>query len=355
MKALLFRGRRDLKLEEVAAPASPVGDMVNLRVSYCGICGTDLHEYLEGPVFIPTEPHPATGAMLPQILGHEFSAVVEACGDEVQGFKPGDRVAVLPHLLTRGEYYARRNLGQFSPVVGLVGLSWHWGGMGEYVALPQENLVLLPDSVSDLQGALLEPAAVAVNAIDEVRLRVGETVLIAGAGPIGALTALAARAAGASRIFVYDPNVARLSHLKAFDGLRLFAGPPDELLEAVKFEAEAGVDAAIECAAQIAALDLCVDALRHVGRLALVGLFMERQEVNLFRLCEKGIRLFGCLGNDITIGPRLVSMIGSGHFPVETMVTEIVSHDDAITKGFDVLTRPGTTHLKILIDVRGRA
>ena len=352
MKALRFHGRGDLRIDEVAAPAAPTGDNVTVRVFYCGICGTDLHEYLAGPVFIPTEPHPATGAAAPIILGHEFSASVEATGPEVSGFRSGDRVAILPHLMKKGDYYVRRNLGQFSPIVGLVGLSWHWGGMGEQVVVPEENLVLLPDGVSNLQGALLEPSAVAVNAIDEAGLRIGQTVLITGAGPIGALTALAARAAGAAKVFVHDPNKRRLAHLERFDDLRLFSGSREEVLNAIANETEAGVDAAVECAGHLAAFDLCVDALRHVGTLALVGLFMERQSVDLFRLCEKGIRLMGCLGNDITIGPRLTAMISNGSFPVETMVTKTITLDEAVERGFDALARPGTSQLKILVDMR---
>ena len=352
MKALRFHGRGDLRIDEVVRSDAPTGNNVTVRVSYCGICGTDLHEYLAGPVFIPTSPHPVTGAAVPMILGHEFSAVVEEAGPDVSGFRAGDRVAILPHLMPKGDYYVRRNLGQFSPVVGLVGLSWHWGGMGEHVVVPEENLVLLPDGVSDLQGALLEPSAVAVNAIDEAGLRVGQTVLITGAGPIGALVALAARAAGASRIFVHDPNTLRLAHLEQFDGLELFDGSPAEVLDVIARETEAGVDVAIECAAQIAAYELCVDALRHVGVMALVGLFTDRQSVDLFRLCEKGIRLIGCLGNDITIGPRLTAMIGSGSLPVEDMVTGTISLDEAVEKGFDTLARPGTGQMKILVDMR---
>ncbi len=176
-----------------------------------------------------------------------------------------DRVAVVPHLMTKGDYHARRNLDQFSPIVGFDGLSWHWGGMGEHVVVPEENLVLLLDDVSDLQGALLEPLAVAVNAIDEAGLRVGQTVLITGAGPIGAVTALVARASGAAKVFVYEPNKHRLAHLERFDDLRLFGASPEEVLDAIARETEAGVDLAIECAGHPAAFDLCVDALRHVG------------------------------------------------------------------------------------------
>ncbi len=353
MKALRFHGKRDLRIDEVAPPEPPAGDDVTVRVRYAGICGTDLHEYLSGPTFIPSEPHPLSGVALPIILGHEFSAEVEEAGPEATGVTPGDRVAILPHLTRRTDFYARRNLGQFSPEVGLVGLSWHWGGMGERVTVPQANLVRLPDSVSDEQGALLEPSAVALNAVDEAGLRVGETVLIAGAGPIGALTALAARAAGASRIYVYEPNVARLARLSGFDDLHLFSGPPEEVLASVRADTEAGVDAAIECAGHISAFDLCVESLRHVGTLALVGLFGSRQPVDLFRLCAKGIRLNGCLGNDSTIGPRVAALIASGAFPVETLVTGRIALEDAVAKGFDALAEPGTHHQKILVEMSG--
>ena len=351
MKALRFHGQRDLRIEDVAPPGTPTADNVTVRVRYAGICGTDLHEYLSGPIFVSKTPHPMTGAALPVILGHEFSAVVEEVGPEVTEVAIGDRVAILPHLTKRTDFYARRNLGQFSPEVGLVGLSWHWGGMGEQVTLPQANLVRLPETVSDEQGALLEPSAVALNAIDETGLRVGGTVLITGAGPIGALTALAARAAGASRIYVHDPNTARLAHLSGFDDLRLFSGPPEEVLDAIAAETEAGVDAAIECAGQISAFDLCAEALRHVGTLALVGLFGARQSVDLFQLCEKGIRLHGCLGNDSTIGPRVAALIASGDFPVETLVTGRIALKDAVAGGFEALAMPGTHHQKILIEM----
>lgn len=353
MKALRFHKARDLRLEDVAPPAPPRADEVIIDVSQCGICGTDIHEYLSGPHILPATPHPVTGARIPIILGHEFSGVVSAIGPEVTGLAPGDRVAILPHLMQRGDYYVRRNLGQFSPTTGLVGLTWHWGGMGEQVMVPQENVVKLPDEVSDDQGAMLEPAAVAVNAIDHARITAGSTVLITGAGPIGALTALAARAAGAARIFVHEPNEGRLKPLRAFDGLTLFSGPPGEVLDAVRSATDqgVGVDAAIECAGHPAALDLCIAATRCTGILAQVGFYARKPEVDMFRICEKGLHLIGCWGNDITLGPRLVAMIASGKFPVETLVTGRVALGRAVADGFEALTAPGNDHIKILIDL----
>ena len=86
---------------------------------------------------------------------------------------------------------------------------------------------------------------------------------------------------------------------------------------------------------------------------AQVGLFVAPPKVDMFKLCEKGLHLVGCWGNDITLGPRLVAMIASGKFPVEQIITGRVSLDDAVVKGFDALTAPGNDHLKILINVAG--
>jgi (R,R)-butanediol dehydrogenase/meso-butanediol dehydrogenase/diacetyl reductase len=353
MKALRFHKAKDLRLEDVPAPGAPGPQDVVLKVINCGICGTDLHEYVAGPIILPVEPHPFTGAKVPIILGHEFSSEVVAIGSAVTTVRVGDRVAVLPHLMKPGDYYARRNIGQFSAATGLVGLTWHWGGMGEYALVPEQNVVKLPDNVTDEQGAVVEPAAVAVNAIDNAGVRAGTSVLITGAGPIGALTALAARAAGARHVFVFEPNEGRRKLLAAFEGLSVFGGSQDEIKDAIREATDSGVgvDAAIECAGHHTALDLCIDMVKRTGTIAQVGLFVGKPQVDMFKLCEKGVRLVGCWGNDITLGPRLVDLIAGGNFPVEKIITGRVTLGDAIAKGFDELTKPGSSHLKILIKV----
>jgi (R,R)-butanediol dehydrogenase/meso-butanediol dehydrogenase/diacetyl reductase len=93
MKAAVWHGKKDIRVEEVSVPAPPKADEVQIEVDYCGICGSDLHEYLAGPIFIPTEPHPLTGHSGKTILGHEFSGKVVAVGANVTGVRVGDKVA----------------------------------------------------------------------------------------------------------------------------------------------------------------------------------------------------------------------------------------------------------------------
>ena len=350
MKALRFHKAHDLRIDDVPPPGSPGPGDVILKISHAGICGTDLHEYESGPIMLPVEPHPVTGAKIPQILGHEFSSTVTAIGPGVTSVRVGDRVAVIPHLNKPGEYYSRRNLGQFSAETGLVGLNWHWGGMAEYALVPEPNVVKLPDSVSDEQGAVVEPSLVALNAIDNAGVCVGSTVLVTGAGPIGALTALCAQAAGARAVYVFEPNAGRRARIEALGGIRVF-GDSEALRADIAENTDngVGVDFAIECAGHEAALGLCVEAVKRTGTIAQVGLFVSRPTVDMYRICEKGIRLVGCWGNDITAGQRVVAMIASGRFPVEKVITGRVSLEDAVSSGFDVLTKRGNDHLKILI------
>ncbi len=256
MKALGFHEQRDLRIDQVAEPSSPKGADVVLDIIYCGICGTDVHEDNSGSIILPVTPHPVSGAAVPIIPGHEFSAVVAEVGPEVSAVSPvspGDRVAILSHLMMPGDYYAQHNLGQFSPNTGLVGLTWHWGGMGQRALVPADNLVRLPNSVTDIQGATLEPTAVAINAIDETRFAAGQTLLNTCVGPIGALTALAARAAGASKITIHEPNKARTAKLEQFAEFTVFSGDSNEVLSAIADETDEGigVDVAVECAGRV--------------------------------------------------------------------------------------------------------
>ena len=155
MQALRFHAAKDLRLDDIAAPpARPADDEVVIRNRFVGICGTDLHEYSYGPIFIPTEPHPFSHAKAPQVLGHEFGGVVEAVGAGVTSVAPGDRVSVQPLLMPRtGEHYADRGLFHLSGSLALVGLSWGWGGMAELAAVKEYNVFKVPDALTDEEAA----------------------------------------------------------------------------------------------------------------------------------------------------------------------------------------------------------
>jgi (R,R)-butanediol dehydrogenase/meso-butanediol dehydrogenase/diacetyl reductase len=172
MKAVRYYGKEDIRVEEVPRPTAPGPRQIVVRSLVCGICGTDLHEYAAGPIVTPVHPHHFTGAQLPQILGHEFSAEVVETGKEVRRVRKGDRVSIQPLVMPLDDYFSRRGLNHLSPKMGCIGLSWNWGGMGELAVINDYNANKLPDSVTDEQGALIEPAAVALYGVERARVRV---------------------------------------------------------------------------------------------------------------------------------------------------------------------------------------
>src|SRR3954463_1064652 len=200
MRALRFHAARDLRIEAVDEPGAPGEEQVVVRVESCGICGTDLHEYAAGPIVTPVEPHPLTGAQNPQILGHEFSGDVVATGPDVTGVREGDRVAIMPLAYCGRCAYCRRGLQHLCATMGCVGLSHAWGGMAEYASVADYQVVRLPGGLPHRRGALIEPTAVAAYGVERAGVGPGDRVLVTGAGPIGALAALRARAPGASTV-----------------------------------------------------------------------------------------------------------------------------------------------------------
>jgi (R,R)-butanediol dehydrogenase/meso-butanediol dehydrogenase/diacetyl reductase len=356
MKALRFHARTDLRIDEIPPPENIGPRDVLLRNAFVGICGTDLHEYLAGPIFIPTKPHPYTGAVAPQILGHEYSGTVLAVGREVKAVKPGDRVAIQPAIAPADDIYTRRGFGQLADGLGLVGLSWPWGGMAELSLVREENVARLPDNVTDEQGAMIEPAAVVVHAVDKGRVRAGSSVLITGAGPIGALACLAASAAGATTILVSETNPARRERIREI-GLvtAVFAPDSPEASQAIANHTERGlgVDVAIECVGHEKALGTCIELVRKRGTIVQVGLLVKPGLVDISALVTKDITLEGSWCYETTMWPRVIELVASGKLPVERVISDRITLDEAVGRGFEVLTAPGAAALKILIATQG--
>jgi (R,R)-butanediol dehydrogenase/meso-butanediol dehydrogenase/diacetyl reductase len=355
MKAVRFHGAKDIRVEDVAAPSDRLGaNDVLIKPIVTGICGTDLHEYIAGPIVTPEQPHVYTGATNPQILGHEFSAVVVDTGASVTNVKAGDRVSIQPLISPRNDYYGRRGLYHLSPEMACVGLSWKWGGMGELAVVNDYNVVKVPDGVTDVQAAMIEPAAVAIYGTDRGGVTSGSTVLVSGAGPIGALTLLAARAAGAAQIFVSEPNPNRLRKAKELVPSIIAIDPTRDDLDTVirdNTEEGIGVDVALECVGLEASLNACARAVRRQGKVVQTGLHMKPAAVDAMLWALKDITVEATWCYPVQIWPRIIRMVEAGILPLEQVVTANISADDVVDKGFEALLDKGGQHLKILVQV----
>ena len=273
MKAAVWYGQKDVRVED-REPKVLKDNEVKVKVSWTGICGTDLHEYLEGPVFISTEqPDPLLGQTAPVTLGHEFSGVVKEVGKDVTKYKKGDRVVVNP---TVSRHEKEENIDLYDGY-SFIGLGSD-GGFAEFTNAPEENVYALPDNVSAREGALVEPTAVAVQAVKEGNLLFGDKVAVFGAGPIGLLTVVAAKAAGASKIYVFDLSEERLAKAKEVGATHVVNSGKVNPVEYINEHTDNGVDVTFEVAGVGVTLQQSVEVTRPRGTVVIVSIFAHPVE-----------------------------------------------------------------------------
>jgi (R,R)-butanediol dehydrogenase / meso-butanediol dehydrogenase / diacetyl reductase len=354
MKAAVFYTAHDIRVEDVLAPTeSDLGPSdVLLSPYWCGICGTDLHEYAMGPIVTPATPHPLNGSTLPQILGHEFSAEVMAVGRGVTNVTVGQRVSVMPLLFDDVCYYCRRGLNHLCVSMACVGLSYKWGGIAELAIVPVSHVSVLPDGVSDLQGALVEPGTVAAYGVDTAGVRPGDTVLITGAGPIGALASLYAASLGA-RVIISEVNPTRAALATSLDVGEVVDPSKIDVSAWVKDQTEGiGADAVIECSGNERALQTAIAAVRSAGHISQTGLHTKPASIEPMVLSEHDITISGTWCYPVTDWPRIISLIASGRYPVEKVVSAQIAMEDIVEKGFETLLSPTGNQVKVLVNAR---
>src|SRR4051795_13303594 len=348
MRAVRFHDRRDIRVDDVPEPVEPQGHEILVRPRWCGICGTDLHEYVAGPIVTPVDPHPLTGARNPQILGHEFSADVLEVGPDVRTVNAGDRVAIMPLAYCGQCFYCARGLNHLCEKMGCVGLSWAWGGLGELATVLEYQAAVIPEGLSYEQGALIEPAAVALYGVERGRVGPGDSVLITGGGPIGALAVLAAKAAGAAAVYLSEPNPQRRAHAASVEPTMTV--DPKDLRDAIPAP---GVDVAIECAGNAHALDDCIANTRRAGTVVQTGLHVGKAEVDPMLWSLNDLTIEGTWCYKVYDWPRIAGLVATGALPVERIVTSRIAVDDVVPRGFEILADPQGTEVKVLVQVAG--
>ena len=350
MRAARFHGKSDIRVEDVDVPRIKASDDVLVEVLWCGICGTDLHEYMVGPIVTPVSPHPLTGVTIPQTLGHEFSARVVEAGSDVTDVKVGDRVSIMPAIVCGRCHWCRRGLGHLCVKFACTGLSAETGGLAQYAVLKDYQLATLPDSVSDLEGAVVEPACVAAYGIDRVGVHGGDVVLITGAGPIGVLSAMYADAVGASTVVIAEPNPNRAALARAMDIGPVLDPTQDGFADYIADLTHGlGVDVVAECSGTTPGLTTAMNSVRSRGSIVQTGLHTKPASLDAMRLSEKDISYVGSWCYLITDWPRIIRLIAAGKYPVAKAVTAQISLESVVPKGFDILVNPTGDELKVLV------
>ncbi|SDY28321.1 2,3-butanediol dehydrogenase [Salimicrobium album] len=347
MKAAVWYGKKDLRVEE--REEKPLkDDEVKVRVGWAGICGSDLHEYEEGPVFVPNEEKDElTGEQAPLTMGHEFAGVVEEVGANVKNVKKGDRVAINP-TLTHGDKPEDVDIYDGFSFIGLHGD----GGFTKYANVPEENAYLLPESMTLQDGALVEPTAVAVQAIKEADMSFGDTVAVFGVGPIGLATILAAKAAGATRIIALDLSEKRLQKAAEVGATDVINSGEKDPVEAVHELESDGVDTAFEVAGVEPTFNQAISVTKARGTMVIVSIFSKAIEWNPMQLTGSGVKLTSTIAYSPSTFQRTIDLIGTGQLNPRGIITDEIKLDDIVDKGFEALSND-KSQAKILVELSG--
>jgi (R,R)-butanediol dehydrogenase / meso-butanediol dehydrogenase / diacetyl reductase len=350
MKAAVWHARQDVRIERVPDPGPPPPGQVQVKVAWCGICGTDLHEYMGGPLYIPVErPHPKTGVQAPVIIGHEMSGEVIAVGDGVTDFAPGDRIAACPIIGCGQCRWCRSGSMAQCDQVAFLGTSWTGGALAERLNLNAYQCYHLSDAISDEIGALVEPFSSTVRAVAQGQAGPEDNVAVVGAGPIGLMSLMAARIRGAKQVVAFEVAERRIeaARLCGADAV-IDPSREDAGARALELTGGQGFDVVLECAGQPATVLMAGRLTRTRGRLVIMGVFEKPAALDLTDIVFREKTVSGSMSGyglyDETIG-----IMTDPRFHGDVLITDRIGLDDLVGKGYYGLLNEKDKHVKILV------
>ena len=318
MKAAVYFQKNDVRVIDVPMPECGAND-VRIKIAYCGVCGTDLHIY-----------HGDGGAApVPEgtIIGHEFSGVVDAIGCNVTAFKVGDRVSADPNDVCGECYFCKNGKAHFCTAMKGYGTTYP-GGFAEYVVVPEKQVYTLPESLDFKAGSQCETLSCCVNGIDLANLRVGDNVLIIGAGPIGLMMLQLARNCGAGQIIVSE-LVEEKRDLALQLGADIVVDPKKENLREVLNKTFENVDCVIEAAGTPFTQAQAIECAGKTATVMLFGLVAPDTEISLktFDVFARELKITSSFINPYTF-TRAIRMLAQKRVLMDDIITDIVPLKD---------------------------
>lgn len=352
MKAARWHARHDVRVEDVPIPRAGPGELL-LRVSWCGICGTDLEEYRDGPVVVPVDrPNPLTGQCAPVTLGHEFAGEVVDMGPGVTGFAIGDRVVPDVSLFCGDCHFCRRH--QYALCLSWAAIGLHGdGGLAEYAKVPARTCGHLPDAIGDAEAALIETTEVAVRAVRHAGVGLGDSVAIVGDGAVGLITAQVARAAGASTVVLLGHRAQRLDVGRRLGVDAALDTTDPSWAAAVRDLTDGlGTDVAIECAGRPTAIDDSIGVTRKGGRIVLLAVLGTPVPIDTWAIVSGERTVTGSVQHHYDEDlPAAIDLVASGRVVVGPLITRRIPLERVVTDGFAAL-EAGGSDIKVLVSTR---
>jgi len=324
MKAVVYHAPGDIRLEQVEVPICSDNEL-RVKIDACAVCGTDLKSYISG--------NPRIKA--PQVMGHEFTGLVETVGASVKGFEVGDRVVMATSISCGDCYYCKKGWRNLCMNLAPMGFSYP-GGMAEFTIIPGRaiengHVVKVPKGVKPEHAALSEPLSCAVNSAGNCGIRQDDTVVVVGAGPMGIMNACIAREYGASKVIMAEVNEVRLAQVRTFGFYKVVNSAKKDFGKIIKEETE-GIGADIVIVAAPAAKPQ-EEALNYVRKQGTVCLFASlpsgKSELTIdSRVLHYGeIKLVGTSDSTDVHVKKAVELISTGALPADKLASHILPLD----------------------------
>lgn len=328
MRAAVFKRAGLLAVEEVPTPTPKPGEAV-ARVTLCAICGSDLHRFHHGLM--------APGV----VMGHEWVGTIVQVGEGVTDWAIGDRVVRGFSRMARDPRFSARDKG-FTLDVRIP------GGYAEYASLPATMYLRAPEGLPDELATLAEPLAVAVHAVGRSSAKLGDAVVVLGAGPIGLLALQCVRQCGPSLVIVAEPIESRRKlALELGADVVLDPRAVDVVDEAVRLTNGVGPDVVFECAGAQSTLQQALVMARRRGQVVLVALSMQPCQVSPLDWVGREVKMQCAYGSDAGDWRLALDLLASGRVRGEPLISSIVPLAE-IQRTFEMLLGP-TSELQVLV------
>lgn len=328
MKALVkSKAEAGIWMEHVPVPELGPSDVL-VRVKKSAICGTDVHIYNWDQWAQSTIP-------VPMVVGHEFCGVIADTGIAATKYEIGQRVSGEGHIVCGTCRNCRAGRGHLCRNTMGVGVN-RPGSFAEYLAIPEDNIVLIPDDISDEIAAIFDPFGNAVHTALSFDL-IGEDVLVTGAGPIGIMGALVAQRAGARKVVITDINPTRLELARKMGLKHVIDASTDDLADVMKkIGMTEGFDVGLEMSGAAPAFRDMIDKMNNGGKIAILGIAPTAFEIDLNKVIFKMLNLKGIYGREIfETWYKMIALIQGG-LDLSEIITHRLEIDDFQT-GFDVM------------------
>ncbi len=337
MKAAVWYGGKDIRIEDVPKPEVRSSEVL-IRVRSVGICGSELHAY-EGA---------SRRRKPPLIMGHEFSGEAAEIGADVKHLGVGERIVVDPIIRCGACEQCLRGQGNVCRNLRLVGLHT-CGAFAEYVSVEATNCHALPDSLTFDEGSMVEPLGVAVHAVNRTPVKLGDTVVVVGAGIIGLMALQAAKAAGAGSVIVTDVLDYRLDFARSlgadFTVNSRFENLPERTMELTDGR---GADVALEAVGLEATVRDAMSVLGRGGRLTILGMLAQKMTLDILDAVVNELEIKGSYCYTSEDFKRALNFIKNQKIDVKPLITNVFPLDEA-AKGFGLMHQKTERVLKVVL------